>query len=60
MHKPLTKGDETEVGKIYRRGERGRSHRTGGAGEPQTTPLETEKQGGIVAPSLNGGGIGQG
>ena len=48
---PLKKhGDKMEVGRLGGSEKEDGSSPTGGAGEPQTTPLEPEKQGGIVGP----------
>jgi hypothetical protein len=48
---PLKKhGDKLEVGRLGGGGEADTPRQTGGAGEPQATPLEPEKQGGIGGP----------
>ena len=48
---PLKKhGDKMEVGRLGGSEKEDGSSPTGGAGEPQTTPLEPEKQGGIGGP----------
>jgi hypothetical protein len=51
MDEPLTKhGDKLDVGRLGGGGEGDAPRQTGGAGEPQATPLEPEKQGGIGGP----------
>jgi hypothetical protein len=47
-NEPLQKHGETDLGRLG--GSEGGSTPSGGAGEPQTTPLEPEKQGGIGGP----------
>ena len=48
---PLKKhGDKMEVGRLGGSEKEDGSSPTGWAGEPQTTPLEPEKQGGIGGP----------
>jgi hypothetical protein len=55
MEQPLKKhGDKMDV----LGGVENASNETGGAGEPQTTSLEPEKQGGIGGPGTKQGGIG--
>jgi hypothetical protein len=51
MQEPLKKhGDKMELGRLGDGHKRRISHETGGAGEPRTTPLEPEEQGGIGGP----------
>ena len=51
MEQPLKKhGDKIDVGRLGGADNEDASNQTGGAGEPQTTPLEPEKQGGIGGP----------
>jgi hypothetical protein len=51
MDEPLKKhGDKVDLGKLGDQRQRAPSRPTGGAGEPQSTPLEPEKQGGISGP----------
>ena len=51
MDEPLKKhGDKLDVGRLGGGGEEDVPRQTGGAGEPQATPLEPEKQGGIGGP----------
>ena len=51
MKEPLKKhGDKMDLRKLGGRKKERTSRQTGGAGEPQTTPLEPEKQGGIGGP----------
>ena len=48
---PLKKhGDKLDVGRLGGSEKEDGTSPTGGAGEPQTTPLEPEKQGGIGGP----------
>ena len=48
---PLKKhGDKSDVGRLGGSEKEDGTSPTGGAGEPQTTPLESEKQGGIGGP----------
>jgi hypothetical protein len=47
MQEPLKKhGDKMGLGRLNKDQRKG-SHKSGGAGEPQTTPLEPEEQGGV-------------
>ena len=51
MEEPLKKhGDKMDVGRLGGAEKEDGSNTIGGAGEPQTTPLEPEKQGGIGGP----------
>jgi hypothetical protein len=51
MDEPLKKhGDKMDLDKLGDQRKPGAAHPTGGAGEPQSTPLEPEKQGGISGP----------
>jgi len=51
MQEPLKKhGDKVGLGKFGSGKKRKASHGTGGAGEPLTTPLEPEEQGGVGGP----------
>ena len=51
MDEPLKKhGDKMDLGKLGDKRNPGEARPTGGAGEPQSTPLEPEKQGGISGP----------
>ena len=51
MEQPLKKhGDKIPVGRLSDADNEDAPNQTGGAGEPQTTPLEPEKQGGIGGP----------
>jgi hypothetical protein len=51
MNEPLKKhGDKVDVGRLGGVREEDAPRQTGGAGEPQATPLEPEKQGGIGGP----------
>jgi hypothetical protein len=51
MDEPLKKhGDKMDVGRLGGAEKEDGSNPIGGAGEPQTTPLEPEKQGGIGGP----------
>ena len=48
---PLKKhGDKIDVGRLSDADNEDAPNQIGGAGEPQTTPLEPEKQGGIGGP----------
>jgi hypothetical protein len=51
MEQPLKKhGDKMDLGRSKGEAKKDGHGQTGGAGEPQTTPLEPEKQGGIGGP----------
>jgi len=51
MEQPLKKqGDKIDVGRLGSEENEDAPNQTGGAGEPQTTPLEPEKEGGIGGP----------
>ena len=51
MDEPLKKhGDKMDLGKLGDQRKPGAPRPAGGAGEPQSTPLEPEKQGGISGP----------
>jgi hypothetical protein len=51
MEEPLKKhGDKIDRGRLGGKDEEHASDQKGGAGEPQATPLEPEKQGGIGGP----------
>ena len=51
MEQPLKEhGDKMDVGRLGGEAKKDGPSQTGGAGEPQTTPLEPEKQGGIGGP----------
>jgi hypothetical protein len=51
MEQPLKKhGDKLDVGRSGGAEKEDGLSQTGGAGEPQATPLEPEKQGGIGGP----------
>ena len=51
MDEPLKKhGDKMDLGKLGDKRNPGEARPSGGAGEPQSTPLEPEKHGGISGP----------
>jgi hypothetical protein len=51
MDEPLKKhGDKIDLDKLGNRRKPDAPRPAGGAGEPQSTPLEPEKQGGISGP----------
>jgi hypothetical protein len=51
MDEPLKKhGDKMDLDKLGERRDRGTERQSGGAGEPQSSPLAPEKQGGISGP----------
>jgi hypothetical protein len=51
MEEPLKKhGDKIDLDKLGKGRDRGGERPSGGAGEPQSSPLEPEKQGGISGP----------
>jgi hypothetical protein len=51
MEEPLKKhGDKIDLDKLGKGRDRGGERPSGGAGEPQSSPIEPEKQGGISGP----------